>query len=274
MLGLAMMLGASLPDVPPVAADSSSTVPVSAVHAAEAAPLPTPQFRRYGVEDGLPSSSVYAVAQDHSGAMWFGTRGGLARFDGMRFQVFRHVENDPDSLYGNGISTLVVDQKGNIWAGGLDAGLNRYDIATGKFTHWGHDPTDPHSLASDRVWVVIQAPDGSIWVGTSSGLDRMLPDGHGFEHVVNPLLGLHPEDFGAVAALYVDAKGRLWAGSDLGVFRRESDGRFTRIKPVDPAISMDAWRINGDGDDVRIATGHGLLTVGADDLARRFGSPS
>ena len=273
-LGMAFMLGASAMDVPPGAAYPSRSARPDAVSAAESSPLPTPQFRRYGMADGLPSSSVYAIAQDHNGAMWFGTRGGIARFDGVHFQVFRHVENDPGSLYSNGISTLIVGRLGNIWAGGLDAGLNRYDMATGKFSHWGHDPADPHSLNSDRVWVVAQTPDSAIWVGTSSGLDRMLPDGHSFEHVINPLLGLHPQDFGAVAALYVDRRGRLWIGSDLGVFRRETDGRFVRIKPADPSLSMDAWRIDGRGDEVLLATGRGLLTVGSDDVARRFGSPA
>lgn len=242
------------------------------MHASDASPLPTPQFRRYSMEDGLPSSAVYAVAQDHEGAMWFGTKGGIVRFDGLHFQVFRHVENDPDSLYGNEISSLIVDRKGMVWAGGMDAGVNRYDPGTGKFRHWGHDPSDPQSLASDRVWVIAQTPDGSIWVGTSVGLDRMLPGGKGFEHMTNPLIGLYPGDFGTVEALHADPQGRLWIGSDRGVFRRDGDGRFTRIQPADPTQSMNAWRIDGNGAEVRIATDHGLLVVGKDGLARLFGA--
>lgn len=273
MFGLAFLLGAAVPNGPAWAASApAAPIPQAAIHQPDAAPLPTPQFRRYGMSDGLPSSSVYAVAQDHDGAMWFGTKGGIARFDGVHFEVFHHIENDPGSLYDNNISTLMVDQEGMIWAGGLDGGLSRYNPATGKFTHWGHDPGDPNSLISDRVWVVMQAPDGEIWVGTSDGLDRMLPDGRGFEHVVNPLLGLYPQDFGAVVGLYGDPRGRLWIGSDRGVFRREPDGSFVRIKPFDPQQSMDVWRIDGDGDEVRIATARGLLTVGSDDLARVFGA--
>src|SRR5579859_2856793 len=168
MLGLGFLLGTFVPGEPVPA-----PVPRAAIHAPEAAPLPTPQFRRYSMQDGLPSSGVYAVAQDSDGAMWFGTKGGIARFDGMHFEVFRHIEDDPDSLYNNGISSLIVDRQGMIWAAGLDAGLNRYNPATGKFMHWGHDPANPQSLASDRAWVVAQTVDGSIWVGTGEGLDRM-----------------------------------------------------------------------------------------------------
>jgi len=43
--------------------------------------LPTPQFRRYGTAEGLPSSSVYTVVQAPDGAMWFGTKGGIARYE-------------------------------------------------------------------------------------------------------------------------------------------------------------------------------------------------
>jgi signal transduction histidine kinase/ligand-binding sensor domain-containing protein/CheY-like chemotaxis protein len=272
MLGLGFLLGTFVPGNPTSATSARPTpVPPAAIHAPEAAPLPTPQFRSYGMQDGLPISVVYAVTQDHDGAIWFGTKGGIARFDGVHFKVFRHIENDPDSLYYNEISSLMVDRAGMVWAGGLDAGLNRYDPSTHKFRHWGHDPANPQSLASDRVWVAAQTPDGSIWVGTGDGLDRMLPDARGFEHVVNPLMGLYPSDFGPVGALYVDPRGRLWIGSDRGVFRRDPDGSFVRIKAADPSQSMDAWRIDGNGDEVRISTDRGLLIVGADGVARLFG---
>lgn len=274
MLGLAFLLGVSAPSsAVPATSAASAPVPQASAHAPDTAPLPTPQFRRYGMQDGLPSSAVYAVAQDRDGAIWFGTKGGIARFDGLHFQVFRHIENDPDSLYNNEISTLIVDRQGMIWAGSLDAALNRYDPATGKFAHWGHDPANPQSLVSDRVWVVAQTPDGSIWVGTSEGLDRMLPDGRSFEHVTNPLLGLYPGDLGEVGALYADAKGRLWIGSDRGLFRRDPDGSFERIKLADPNQTIAAWRIDGEGNEVRISTERGLLIVGQDDVARLVGAP-
>ena len=111
LLGLALLLGASASGGAAAATPGAPAQPAAA-HAPDVAPLPTPQFRRYGTQDGLPSSVVYTVVQDHDGAMWFGTKGGLARFDGVRFQVFRHIENDPDSLYNNEISALLVDQQG------------------------------------------------------------------------------------------------------------------------------------------------------------------
>ncbi|MEO7066285.1 MAG: ATP-binding protein [Rhodanobacter sp.] len=265
LLAMAMLLSA------PAFTVAAPTTAVAAPEvAAPVVPLSTPQFRRYGIADGLPSTSVYAVAQDPSGAIWLGTKGGLARFDGVHFQVFRHSESDPGSLHANGIGALMVDRGGHLWAAGLNAGLNRYDAATGKFSHWTHNPADPASLSSDRVWVMAQTADGAVWVGTSAGLDRMHADGHGFDHVMNPLADAPGKGFGAVVALYVDARQQLWIGTDYGVFRRDASGQIHRVEMADPKQSMDMWRIEGDAGEVRIATAGGLVVVGKDGLARRF----
>ncbi|MFC5740093.1 hybrid sensor histidine kinase/response regulator [Dyella tabacisoli] len=234
--------------------------------AVQMAVLPTPQFRRYGTSNGLPSSSVYTVVQGHDGVMWFATKGGIARYDGVDFKVFRHVAGDSGSLYDNGIGSLLIDRAGRLWAGGLEAGLNRYDAVSGKFEHWGHDAADPSSMAGDKVWSIAQSADGSFWVGHDKGLDRMRADGHGFEHISDG----SPAGFGSVVALYVDAQQRLWFSCDRGIFRRDPDGRLHHVVQEGTDRPIDAWRIEGDGEEIRIATGHGLLLVGKDDVARLF----
>ena len=264
-LSLVMALG--------LQAGSAATPPPTAPRAST---LPTPQFRRYGTAEGLPSSSVYAVVQDRSGAMWFGTKGGLARYDGVRFQVFHHVAGDPDSLPHNTVGGLLVDHAGRLWTSGLEAGLNRYDPATGGFLHWSHDPADPASLSIDKVWTMAETADGTLWVGTESGLDRMRADGRHFDHVpAPPHQDGSVDHFGAVGALFVDRHDRLWIGSAHGVFRRDADGRIRRIRSADPAVTIDAWAIEGnpDDDEIRVAATHGLFFVGADDVARPLDVP-
>lgn len=244
-----------------------TTTPAMAAQAGMA--LPTPQFRRYGTAEGLPSSSVYTVVQAPDGVMWFGTKSGIASYDGVSFEVFRHVVGDSQSLFNNGISSLMFDRGGRLWAAGLEAGLNRYDERSNTFRHWGHDVADPASLASDKAWSLAQTDDGSLWVGTASGLDRMRQDGRGFDHIV--VSGTQPEELGIVGALFVDGRGQLWVGSDNGIFRRDDEGNFHLIRPATAGQPLDAWRIEGEGDEVRIASSYGLFVVGADDVARQIG---
>jgi signal transduction histidine kinase/CheY-like chemotaxis protein/streptogramin lyase len=231
------------------------------------APVPTPQFRSYGVGDGLPGGVVYAVVQDRQGNMWFGTFGGLVRYDGVDFKTFRHEPGDPDSLAGGNIYTLSADHRGLLWLGGINTGLSRYDPATGRFRNWRHHDGKPASLSDNEVWAIAPAADGSLWVATDGGLDRMQPGQDGFVHVYGKGPGLR--DLGAIRALLAEPDGRLWLGTQTGIYLRQADGNLRRI-PVAPGFSPQpkVWRIDGDGGDVRVAVTGGLLDIGADGVAR------
>ncbi len=246
-------------------ASTATVLPLSKGNAA--GPLPTPQFRRYQTADGLPGSTVYSVVQDKQGLMWFGVGVDLVRYDGVDFQTFSHHSDDPASLPEGSVYSLFADHDNQLWVGGFGSGLNRHERESGGFQHWRHDPADPQSLASDNVWSITQTPDGDLWVATDAGLDRMLPDGRHFEHVRNPL-GKNPDEgFGAVRALLAEPDGKLWIGSSLGVFVREVDGRVHQISLDSRLQALKVWRIQGGGDDVRIAVRGGLLRVGADGKA-------
>ena len=68
----------------------------------------SPRFISYSAADGLPSNTVYAIAQDQDGVLWVGTRNGLASFDGTRFRSFKE--------YGR-VNALAVDTEGRLWVG-------------------------------------------------------------------------------------------------------------------------------------------------------------
>ncbi|WP_426690087.1 ATP-binding protein [Rhodanobacter ginsengiterrae] len=256
---------------------SAPAVPVAspAVAARATAPLPTPQFRRYGVADGLPSGPVYAVAQDRDGLLWFGSAGGLVRFDGVDFKVYRHAMGDPSSLPANQTYTLFVDRDNRIWAGGVSTGLIVYNQASGRFQHWHHDDGKPDSLADNEVWGIAQTPDGQIWVATQGGLDRLRMDGSGFDHVTRDAGGGHAASFGATRALLAQADGRLWIAARDGLYLRQPDGTIRRV-PVDPAFRGDigmVWHIDSDDNEVRVALEGGLLLIGVDGVARPLADP-
>jgi signal transduction histidine kinase/streptogramin lyase len=68
---------------------------------------------------GLPSDHVRAIAQDPDGAMWFGTDGGLAKYDGRRVQKLA-----ADGPAAARVRALKLDRDGVLWIGS-DAGAAR-----------------------------------------------------------------------------------------------------------------------------------------------------
>ena len=76
-------------------------------------------------DDGLPHSTVNAVAQTPDGYLWVGTEGGVVRFNGADFDVFDRSNTEAFAA-GHAVRTLLVDQQGQLWIGTAGAGLIRY----------------------------------------------------------------------------------------------------------------------------------------------------
>jgi ligand-binding sensor domain-containing protein len=88
-----------------------------------------------------------------------------------------HDPNDPVSLGGNSVRTLLEDQLVRIWVGTADGGLNLFDPENQNFTHYLYDESDPNSIGSDSVFKLLEDQDGTIWVGTfGGGLNHFYPE--------------------------------------------------------------------------------------------------
>ena len=90
-------------------------------------------YRVYGVEDGLPSSEVYQIVQDHDGYYWIATDRGVSRFDGRRFESF----TTEDGLDDNTIFGIHVDPMNRPWFYGYNGGLSYYHQR--KMTAYEHN---------------------------------------------------------------------------------------------------------------------------------------
>ncbi|MEP6682142.1 MAG: two-component regulator propeller domain-containing protein [Parafilimonas sp.] len=92
-------------------------------------------FTHYQVENGLSNNAVLCIMQDHLGFMWFGTRDGLNRFDGLSYKIFRNDPNDKSSIGSNAIMSLSEDSSKKIWVG-TEKGLFVFDELTESFTQF------------------------------------------------------------------------------------------------------------------------------------------
>ncbi|MDE6684243.1 MAG: hypothetical protein K2J94_03580, partial [Duncaniella sp.] len=90
-------------------------------------------FENIGIADGLSHSTVNAIIQDRKGFMWFGTKCGLCRYDGLSIREFHRQRGMPYTLGNNLIKCLYEDADRNIWVG-TDEGLYVYSLERETFT--------------------------------------------------------------------------------------------------------------------------------------------
>ena len=82
-------------------------------------------------DNGLPDSSVTAIAQTPDGYLWVGTYNGLARFDGVQFVIFDPL-NTPELKHAR-VDGLFVDAQGTLWVNTRDGSMTAWH--NGVFTH-------------------------------------------------------------------------------------------------------------------------------------------
>ena len=86
------------------------------------------------------------MTQDSFGYMWFGTQGGLHRWDGYEFKTYRNDPLDSNSISFSYVEFMYVAKDGSLWLGTWGGGLNHFDHETEKFTSFEHDPKNEASL--------------------------------------------------------------------------------------------------------------------------------
>ena len=131
------------------------------------------RFSKIGADEGFPQSTTYAIVQDSTGFMWFGTEDGLNRYDGVNFKIFQPQKDDPTSLSDRWITSLVSADSGDLWVGTRQGGVNYYHAETSTFEQFLHDEDNPGSLNSNSVNVVFLDRSKRLWVGTNQGVDLL-----------------------------------------------------------------------------------------------------
>jgi len=131
-------------------------------------------FRNYGVDDGVPISTVTAFAEDGDGFLWVGTMAGLARWDGYHFRVYRKDPAKSGALRDDFVWCLQPDSQGRLWVGTNGGALSRYDRTTDSFV-----TIDAEAGGNENIPVRALAQDGAggMWAGTDRGLVHIGPDG-------------------------------------------------------------------------------------------------
>lgn len=228
----------------------------------------------FGVEQGLPSNKLFALANGGKGRKWIGTDRGLCCLQNGQIV---HLFTTSDGLPSNQIQALGRETSGRLWIG-TDRGLVYWDesdslkklpdsvsglegvvlnitprpdqgvyVATdqGVFEIQGEQVTP--LLAQGKpianVGSIALTDDGRLWLGTRDrGLMLVNPDGSSFLFSIRQ--GIYDDEiFGVVP----DEAGRIWLACSRGIFfvdRKEllrcAAGEMLRVesRPFSPTESL------------------------------------
>jgi ligand-binding sensor domain-containing protein/signal transduction histidine kinase len=237
----------------------------------------SPDYRidRWQTEDGLPGNTVSSIVQTQDGYLWVGTFGGLARFDGIRFETF----GEDAGLKNERILCLCADREGNLWVGSEGGGL--FCFRDGKFSAL----TTRDGLLHNIVMSLAQDNRGRLWIGTYAGLQcrqdgefvppaaeptprgqvsRLLADRAGriwmvingrlaeveTNHFSLPAMQGEPSGSMAMSALHDGKSGRFWLGGSSGYVAASHDGVVSVLNLGAERLADSVWEVwearNGD----------------------------
>lgn len=181
------------------------------------------RFRRVGLDEGLPQSYVNQIAQDAQGFLWIGTQDGLARFDGRRMDVYRHVPGDSTTITGNNAFDLFLGADSLLYAS-TGNGQCWFDASTRQW-HRVRSFMKPRRLQQGglrqvhdgSVNVTYTDRSGRVWVASArEGLSMTDPQTRSMVHFGSREDNVRRLACDDVWALCEDARGRMWVGLNGG----------------------------------------------------------
>jgi ligand-binding sensor domain-containing protein/serine phosphatase RsbU (regulator of sigma subunit) len=223
-------------------------------------------FKLYSTRDGLVHSIVKTIFRDSRGYIWFGTQGGVSRFDGKHFVNF----TEKNGLPGNDITSINEDGKGNIWIATYGFGVACYDGTSFKIYQEDKDKKNLKALPHNTVYAVFPDKDGAMLISTfGGGLARF--NGKDFD-VFNEKNGLPATQ---LLKGTCDTKGLAWFGTrGKGVF--SFDGKkFTNYTSDNGLTATSYYSVLADskGELWLGSVSRGIDVLGKDGKARHLALP-
>jgi ligand-binding sensor domain-containing protein/serine phosphatase RsbU (regulator of sigma subunit) len=185
--------------------------------------------------NSLNDNFIVTIAEDSNKTLWVSTLNNpqvLNRFD-RATETFSRVPSDSVDLryaHVGSVFSTYEDPSEVRWSGSVGGGVTRLDRRSGKSTVFKNDPSNPNSIAADKVYSVYGDRTGTIWVGTREGLDRFDPKTESFVHYKHDEKNPNSLSNNWIWPILEDRTGVLWFGTRGGLnrFDRVTE-KFTRF---------------------------------------------
>ncbi|WP_297606257.1 two-component regulator propeller domain-containing protein [uncultured Alistipes sp.] len=159
------------------------------------------------------------VADPREPVLWIGTNDdGIFRYDPATGHFTSYNDHNVTSTAPGGLSNnikcILPDDRGGLYVGTHVGGLNYLDVATRRAENFPISNTSP---INNGCYTLLDEGDGTLWVGTLSGLlsfDKRTRrfSRHAAAERAPRLASQH------ISTLFRDSKRRVWVGTDTGLY--------------------------------------------------------
>lgn len=119
-------------------------------------------FRHFTSAEGLESNSIASICVDKSGCIWAGTRDGIYRYCGDRFERLRTPDGSEFRI--SDVNYMIIDENNDLWIA-ANAGIFIYSIEKQAYTTISLIAEDGTRITSS-VNSVADDRDGNKWFST------------------------------------------------------------------------------------------------------------
>ncbi len=213
-------------------------------------------FHRLTVNEGLSQDLSIFIHQDVKGFMWFGTAGGLNRYDGVEFKRYGRIEGIPrQPVY---FYSFFEENDTTMWLG-TDAGMLRYNPATNQGIIISHGAIAAHAGTLEFSSIIKVREGVLLYYLYEVGFVRLETASNQLS-LITPVHSIHQNDGKGIAAIVHAGAGRALALSESHLLEYDERTRSFREMATLPAgkSGRSLW-FDRTGNVVWIGTTQGLF---------------
>jgi signal transduction histidine kinase/ligand-binding sensor domain-containing protein/DNA-binding response OmpR family regulator len=237
----------------------------------------TPYYFEHVKNDSISNfGTVREIVKDHKNQrLWFATTRGLRMLnlktfnpEQPKFKVFRYNPNDTNSIGGDFLKGMALDQNNNIWGATYGYGVFRLEIKdNGKanITRFIHDPENKNSLQNNVTMCVRTDNKNNIWIGTQGGLTKLQFEDSTY---TNPIFTNYNNDsnkkeslsHNSVYEILIDKNDSIWLGTRHGLNLFLGNNAFMSWKEQNQFTNAAVYSIQDDDiGNLWLGTNDGLV---------------
>lgn len=213
----------------------------------------------------LYDNYITRIVEEGNGVFWVGANDRLIRWNKETNEsaFYHYYLQSPDGIRPLEIRALCKDRSGRLWLSAAGDGLCIFDKSTGRFIKVNRDTSLGKAVATPHIYELLPLSDGTIWVGSGSGLYSVHPATLKITaYTAHPLL--KEVNGKLVIGLFEDKSHRIWiATHGTGVYCYDKARNKIEHFTVQEGMSSDlVYGFTQDNaGSVYVASSHGFTII-------------